>query len=86
MRLITILTLLLVSIFTQAQPGSQSTYSADLYLEPITFRNNIRVTSWNVSSFTSQCDIEEYGLVMGQNLILTSTTMFVNMGDRKSVV
>lgn len=82
MRLITILTLLLVSVFTQAQPGSQSTYSADLYLEPITFRNNIRITSWNVTSSTSQCDIQEYGLVMGQNLILTSTTMFANMGPQ----
>lgn len=84
-KIVLILTFFLtlgITFISKAQPGQQATYSADLYLEPITFRNNIRITSWNVTQFTSQCDIEEYGLVMGQNLILTSTTMFVNMGPQ----
>lgn len=68
-------------MLVKAQPYQQVTYSADLYLEPITFRNDIRITSWYINpNYFSPCDTQEFGLSIGQNLILTSSTKFVNMG------
>lgn len=76
----------LFSLVSMAQPAAPRTYTADLYLEPITFRNNIRITNWYIDpAFASPCDTIEFGLSAGQNRILTSTTMFANMGHEDFV-
>lgn len=83
-----ILILLTLFAFTaNGQPGTARQYSADLYLEPTSFKKSIRIYNQyldpnNPNNF---CDTAEWGWSIGNNKVLTATTVFVNMGNEDAV-
>lgn len=81
-----LLFLLLIPFIGNSQPGTARQYSADLYLEPTAFKNNIRIYTYFLNAVdATSCDTVEWGWSLGNNIVLTTTTTFMNMGPEDAV-
>lgn len=73
-------------VFGFSQPGTAVQSISDLYLEPTSFKNNIRIYTYYVDPTQAvSCDTVEWGWSAGNNIILTTNTTFINMGPEDAI-